>query len=112
MAGDGPEHLRAGAAIGLEPCAQALDADVDQRPDRQQVPGQALHGAEEGEGRHRGVLYAGVFWGWISGPFRLAILRPSTSGKIDPRSIFPEVPPQAGEDEVSARLPLPERERG
>jgi hypothetical protein len=56
---DAPEHLRTGAAIFPEPCFQALDPEIDQRPDWQQVPGQAREGREEGEGWHCGGLYTG-----------------------------------------------------
>ena len=55
-----PEHLRAGIAILTEPCLQALDAPEDERPDWQQVPGQARHGREEREAGHRGALREGV----------------------------------------------------
>jgi hypothetical protein len=63
-----PEHFRARATRRTEPCREALDASEDQRPERQQVPGQARHGREEAEGWHRGGLYAQVGRGWISSP--------------------------------------------
>ena len=47
---DTPEHFGAGTACRLEPCLQALDAPEDERPDGQQVPGQARHGGEDGMG--------------------------------------------------------------
>lgn len=48
-------HFRARAACGAEPGLQALDAPEEEGPDRQQVPGKARHGREEGEGWHRGA---------------------------------------------------------
>jgi len=63
-----PEHFRARATRRTEPCREALDASEDQRPERQQVPGQARHGHEEAEGWHRGGLYAQVGRGRISLP--------------------------------------------
>jgi hypothetical protein len=47
-----PEHFGARAADVAEPPLQALDAPEDEWPDRQQVPGQARHGGEEGESGH------------------------------------------------------------
>ncbi|KCZ60764.1 hypothetical protein HY30_00095 [Hyphomonas chukchiensis] len=61
MVCNSPKHLRAGAAIRLEPGPQALDAQKYQRPDRYEVPGQALHGAEEAELGHRRHYTPGWF---------------------------------------------------
>ena len=54
---DAPEHFGIRAADVAEPCLQALDAPEDERPDWQQVPGQAGQGREEAERWHRGALY-------------------------------------------------------
>ena len=86
---DTPEHLAAGAAICAEPCFQALDPEIDQRPEGHEVPWEARQGREEGEGWHRGGIYTGWHGGWISAPLRPCGAPPPQAEEDDPHPASP-----------------------